>query len=103
MGLIKCNIHGLSGIYELCHHYRRRDYRANQKIKWQCLPGVNVLLCDACYIKYNVQGLRISNNLTFDEMLDLEEEKIKGIFDIYDQIDRKVECYKCLKESINYF
>lgn len=104
MGLTRCKKHGLQGFREVCEHiheeYSQNIYQPH--LDFELAEFYSITLCDKCWKLYDLDRFKKFAELTFDEFLDMEEEKAKPMEDewskVYNAVNRRAWCVQCISE-----
>ena len=95
-----CKKHGRSGFHETCVHVDA--YFRSGKYKEFHLPEfwIHTLVCDDCYNRYNVAKYEKHPEIADKDLIDIDEEQpiVKEFMDIYNNMQRRIWCSKCLAE-----
>ena len=106
MGLILCKKHGKQGFYEVCGHidaeYKQDIYRKHRNFCIGELLGI--LVCEKCWEKHSLDRFQLYLDMSFDEFLNLDNEKADLIGEEWDEVycavGRQGWCIECVAEII---
>lgn len=104
MGRIICEKHGKQGFREVCEHihyeYLQNIYREHSEF----ILGefYTITVCELCWKNQDLERFQNFAEISFDDFLDLEEEKAKPMEDkwsqVYNSVNRRAWCVQCIAE-----
>jgi hypothetical protein len=99
MGVTICSKHGKSGFRETCEHVDA-EFRMGHYKQFHRLEFLNMLVCDGCWEKYDFARLEHHPDIAGKRFYEADEDSpmVKAYENIYDKLNRRCWCVKCIAE-----